>query len=1377
MDCLLDIISKGDTYGMQGTSLFPHRTNLLVSKCSEGDVHNGQLIFQAKPILPMGSSAQQLKAGILMPYSDETIEHQVLTFSVPADLGFPQNLGKMMLWDIKDTFPQEPTWKPASQDLQIHWHIDDASQFWMLEDRPGPLRHLELFSGGHGGWAYATRFIRQFCQTQSQIIAVEHDLPTLANYAIHHGSVIVSGEKPLPKGLIDSGLDIMLMPRPDSGCRRLHSGAQMSPQFPHLVVHGQRQVWNQDFSHHVGCCLLKPLHNSVGSVLRFWHPMEIALHHLIWDSVCTPTGLKLGWQIEGNQIATPHAALLLVNALNALPQRHPNIPIDRFFAALWNGRLQASQSVVKHFADFSICHHFQSERFHDQAISNIHQLFETIKSGHFHDEIMWSLSQGVFTQEEWLLMSGHRPYPLPSQISVPSQSTAIEDDDDVEMTAPFAAMLAGRLIQADRETSFWFQHDFQLPEFTHHWSPGFDIATCHAHWLTSQETADTGKSVEIQPCQEDLHDVASGLARVVTFVRDGQLSLYRIAPGISLDTCIAEWNVPTPVVDQFGELTTQQSAHGSVLLLPPCDHTQVPMQYPAIVLSALQSLTSFSTDWTMDTGIFSIKGQGCASCATTMSEFWSLLLPSSRLMHLGLKVQADKTPESFHVQYIPTGTTCPLPPDPFWILLSVAAARVMLDGFRDPDGQQFVLKWLSRPLWSGPISTSTTTEQIEAVLRWTLCLSMKDAVPRIIIGGRQWFLSTIAEMTPQSHEAPLKGHIVASIHGGGAKELNRTQVKNSIAATLLESGYALSQVQEIVDAVLTKAGLKKAMTIARLPGGNDRQRQILQLCKDCHVTMPEPSKQLHPSSLVGPKPKRPNVVPPTPTDYAVVPGFLCNQDATETKQIPQITSASTGVCLVDAETAKPWLRENQLISKDELALFLMDTVKPDTALNAKQILLPCTNRNDQQVIISGYLVQLGEKQVVVKDVTSQQVAMKQCQVAALTVWKDDWNEQEWKGFLKATNSTFRTALGEDGTDDSIPSIWGRSLRAKGKPATDLSAESIQVHCTVSQDAFDRLLTRSGFCKIYITPKAETGRSSDDYKIIWLKGDLAHITAQAAKTVSCAGLIRGRQSLGLRYLKTNFADAWAILCPNQDPPAMNGGTLMYKLSPLPFGCPSSAVQEWGKNHKWDVRPIKALGARTWLITTNCEPPAGIMVFNGTPVIAQFVPPRAPTAGYSHAIVAGPKPTYQGKASSSNQAIPGTAEDPWAQWSANHNAKGPAQPVSMPARSVQGPIEAQFQKQDQRISELEKTLKVMKHNQDEFRMSTEKSFHEVAHRDAQTREYVASSMDQIRKDLQTSLTQAMDKQTADLNSNMEDLKKLFRAHAKRPRNDEEEMEEDD
>ena len=208
------------------------------------------------------------------------------------------------------------------------------------------------------------------------------------------------------------------------------------------------------------------------------------------------------------------------------------------------------------------------------------------------------------------------------------------------------------------------------------------------------------------------------------------------------------------------------------------------------------------------------------------------------------------------------------------------------------------------------------------------------------------------------------------------------------------------------------------------------------------------------------------------------------------------------------------------------------------------------------------------------------------------------------------------------------------------------------------------------------------------------------------------------------------------------------------------------------NQWEIKPVKALGARTWLISTAKPPPPGILVFNGTPILAQYVQPRVHSGSHPHAIVAGPRP--QPTQPIGNAASFAATDDPWAMYN-KINGKEPQPPA---ARVNQGPIETEFKQQSQRITELEKTVQAIAKNQEDLKSTTEKSFHDVAQRDMQTREYVAQSMDQIRQDLQLSLQQATEKQATDLRANMEDLKQLFRSHVQPKRAREpKEMEESD
>lgn len=51
------------------------------------------------------------------------------------------------------------------------------------------IHHLELFSGGYGGWKMATKFLQTQTNVVYRTIAVEADLRTAINYALTHTNV------------------------------------------------------------------------------------------------------------------------------------------------------------------------------------------------------------------------------------------------------------------------------------------------------------------------------------------------------------------------------------------------------------------------------------------------------------------------------------------------------------------------------------------------------------------------------------------------------------------------------------------------------------------------------------------------------------------------------------------------------------------------------------------------------------------------------------------------------------------------------------------------------------------------------------------------------------------------------------------------------------------------------------------------------------------------------------------------------------------------------------------------------------------------------------------------------------------------------------
>ena len=110
-----------------------------------------------------------------------------------------------------------------------------------------------------------------------------------------------------------------------------------------------------------------------------------------------------------------------------------------------------------------------------------------------------------------------------------------------------------------------------------------------------------------------------------------------------------------------------------------------------------------------------------------------------------------------------------------------------------------------------------------------------------------------------------------------------------------------------------------------------------------------------------------------------------------------------------------------------------------------------------------------------------------------------------------TFTTMRNMLGDQGAQDAITTMWGRSLRGHHGKANEATAVSVQVHATVTKEAFLPLLSKSGFCKIYANPKNTAGKLDTTFRVLWIPGELAQVTTAAATTQQCCGLVKGKNS--------------------------------------------------------------------------------------------------------------------------------------------------------------------------------------------------------------------------------------------------------------------------
>ncbi|CAL1170709.1 unnamed protein product [Cladocopium goreaui] len=344
---------------------------------------------------------------------------------------------------------------------------------------------------------------------------------------------------------------------------------------------------------------------------------------------------------------------------------------------------------------------------------------------------------------------------------------------------------------------------------------------------------------------------------------------------------------------------------------------------------------------------------------------------------------------------------------------------------------------------------------------------------------------------------------------------------------------------------------------------------------------------------------------------------------------------------------------------------------------------------------------------------SRAVPATVCQLTAITIYKEDWPDHTWMEAVHSTSAFIRKVLQTDQLDKSLQAIWGRSLRNGRSPASPNEAISIQVHATIDSASFGKLLQKSGFNKLYLTPKQQTGRPTSEYRIIWLHGECSvpKAIAISAQTSGCAGLVKGKNgALGLRYPQPAFDAAWQVINPKIAPPTDFQGLLMFNTSPLL------------------IRLIQSRDAK------------------------------------KTRLVLGPRqnPTYQ----SGPEADPWAQADPWSNWKPARPALQATAPV---ARNLEGPIEAKFDSQEQKISAIRTELDELAQKHEKHAKAVQEEFAIAKQREAEEFSKVHYGMKKIQSDLDNNLANTMKQHSQAMEQQFRDLKALFQQSQKRSKPD--------
>lgn len=1077
---------------------------------------------------------------------------------------------------------------------------------------------------------------------------------------------------------------------------------------------------------------------------RLLHPLEIHLIHLTFGIIYIDEDIDRAWRHAGNQITFPHALLLLTNALRFCDQKCRDIDIASMFM------LAKEQCFQMKFLQSKWIDHgtlFWDNRFpidEDflQSISqNIQSLMDPSIGIRLPKGSFWTPFEGIHFFQE-----GEDRREFLSQITeVPVASSL----DDIEATVSFTPMLKAQL-QLDNDCFFfWVSADLSLNHIRAFFGNCIRL---------TEENPELGISFVFQIASDESEVERHTHEGVVGLIHDNMLILHdiRIIGNVeAMKQLYGDFNV---LFDEFGPLQDFRPLKaGKVYFTEEIQHARALGKLaPCFFLAAFVQLdVSFIHHEKELKSVFQCEG----NCMATLlvCEFWKNLFTPDMFSQLGMKVEThvENTIGRVAFHQIEGKALIPLPNR--IRCMTVAAVRALLDQLVTSDGTLLEIKWQSSHLWAGKIDPLTNLQSILSLLTIGFLPTCGGRGIRLIILGKTWYNVTIQELSQHFVDNAITAHIGFELQGGaGTKDSQRIATRNAIAATFLEQGYQLEWVSKTTDAILQKLGLKKAMQAVQFPPGKQKLDAILAMCVEAEIEIPKKATQDAAKVVqVTPQSKQKKHLPvqPNPAHYTIEPGFLTNETGVALPQHQDVRAQQSGFVLMSEEQAQPWIREGQIITKDELAIVIIGQQSIQASLHHERVNVPCKDLNQRPVVLSCLLVQLGERKVVIRESKQQPIPAEECQTVSITMWKNDWSSTDWQNILDNTTRFVKSVLSKQGIEDALISTWGRSLR-DGKSPTELQhASSVQIHATVKIKFLEPLLKASGFNLIFIVPKTPEGRIAYDWKLIWVDGNFAHLTSLAAKVPNSAGLVRVKERLGLRFHMNHFKEAWTKIFPDREPPSDLQINFMFRAEPFPFGSTVDMIATWARNEGWSIKPIKSLGPRAWLIGAKEHPPEGFHTFNGSPIIIRVLPPRQ--SMQTSPILAGPKPNKHFVTSNPRKSdLQDPFFDPWAGYQPTNAT------ASTAVRSLPGPTEAKFQEQDQKITKLEEALVALK-------ADTNKGFEKVEAREKKNEQKMQTAIEKIKTDIDKSVQSAIQQQSQTLDTTLKELRSLMLQKPKRNR----------
>eukprot|EP00438_Fugacium_kawagutii_P013168 Skav223274 [mRNA] locus=scaffold3424:172965:177320:+ [translate_table: standard] len=634
--------------------------------------------------------------------------------------------------------------------------------------------------------------------------------------------------------------------------------------------------------------------------------------------------------------------------------------------------------------------------------------------------------------------------------------------------------------------------------------------------------------------------------------------------------------------------------------------------------------------------------------------------------------------------------------------------------------------------WKGHIGHLTPLETIHNVVRCEL--------KRVGINTEIRWTYRGSAMNPywgwKLNDISSAGHIrlffSLPVSGGAPKgnKLDETQ-KTQLMAELVNAGIQFSDLVPAVTVIASSVGIPQILQAMQTSGNEARQKAVLDLAKQAGYHLDSSaSKRKSAATKIQKAVRSKHQGTRMDLDVSTLSiddHVFQNADKTAaTTTTGNFEPNGTGVYLTTMESAAPWLHAANKISADELAILLVGHLQVDTSLPSKSIQFRAKQANGGILLLRGTLYQLGAKEVTQIEGKVTNIACPSTSVVTFTAYADEFNDMYWKDLTNSPGKCMLDAFDQETRRQAVIGIWGHSFQKMGKPAKPHDCDSVQIHARVITSKLQALLRQSGWNSIYMVPKGDdqNHRSMPDtqYAVIWTAQPKQETMVTAKEIQASLGLVRNRNSVGIRVAHGSFEEAWKKIHPSKDMPSSVQVQKVFRAQNLPSNITIVEIRQWLENIGWKAKPMKKLSHSIWLIGADGDPPQTSLVLNDNVILLtqQMKKPEAITP-----ILAG-RPIAQSRANAHETKGDGPITDAWATWKLNHPGQTAFQSStpapSVPPRQTEGPVNTKFAEQDAKIETLTRRLDDLNQQFQNDTQSLRQDFHKtVQHQENQISQF--------------------------------------------------------